>query len=319
MTDRQLLDLLGEMSDRHVLSPDQTPRARKRRPVRTALIAACVCAAVVGTALAASPDVRATMAEGVTFVINAIISVLPGRIEAVVSSEEPGKVEIGSDVNQISAEQYTAYIQDRLENPTGTSDNAQDWETCLARLGIASPEIAWLSDDYDWDRAGHFFYQDLQFSTHVTPGAGGSLFSADARANLTVDGLHVELHAEIFGESGEPDSPYHFFEGAEFYVEEYQSASGLPVSFLTVSVQAGVVVAVYDPDSDSMVTINVAEHIADAGTAPDGFSVAEDEMIYAFFALGDVQYTLSVNCSPIDHGEGMALAQELLDQIFILR
>lgn len=53
MTDRQLLDLLGEMSDRHVLSPDQAPKVRKRRPVRTALIAACVCAAVVGTAFAA--------------------------------------------------------------------------------------------------------------------------------------------------------------------------------------------------------------------------------------------------------------------------
>lgn len=50
MTNKQLLDLLGEMGDRHVLSLDHAPKVRKRRPIRAALIAACVCAAVVGTA-----------------------------------------------------------------------------------------------------------------------------------------------------------------------------------------------------------------------------------------------------------------------------
>ena len=33
MTNKQLLDLLGEMGDRHVLSLDHAPKVRKRRPM----------------------------------------------------------------------------------------------------------------------------------------------------------------------------------------------------------------------------------------------------------------------------------------------
>lgn len=211
MTNKQLLDLLGEMGDRHVLAPDQAPRARKRRPVRTALIAACVCAAVVGSAVAAGTGIFDFVGTLFGNSNDAQYTVIPEIIRYPISSFSAEFQQWTSESGHDPIKYFDSF--DEMEDFTGIEiyDNS-------ILSGACEEQINTLSFD---------------------KGENGIAEAVGCTTNYSIEpGLSLTVGVTIYTENAE-ESPelryHHIMDGntVELTREDYVTSGGLPVVIVT--------------------------------------------------------------------------------------
>ena len=195
----------------------ETPRRRRRTwspRAKGALLAACLCAAVVGTAFAAA------LIWGTPVTI-----ILPDETNYLVQA----------DITHLSPEEYSPAIQSALaaldpDDPNSGNNLYQDsWADCADFLGFDLLGHPWLDYGYDWSGSGHDMTPDNAvdhpFYANVT-GADGHLQWAEVRASRRVDGVEFSLGASIYGEGYPSDIPT-MAEGWDAPGQSYQMACGL--------------------------------------------------------------------------------------------
>ena len=201
----------------------ETPRSRRRTwspRAKGALLAACLCAAVVGTAFAAA------LIWGTPVTI-----ILPDETNYLVQA----------DITHLSPEEYSPAIQSALaaldpDDPNSGNNLYQDsWADCADFLGFDLLGHPWLDYGYDWSGSGHDMTPDNAvdhpFYANVT-GADGHLQWAEVRASRRVDGVEFSLGASIYGEGYPSDIPT-MAEGWDAPGQSYQMACGLEAQIVT--------------------------------------------------------------------------------------
>lgn len=197
-----------------------TGRRRPVRPVRAALIAACVCLVLAGTAVAAGKlwGIPVTLFT-------------PSEWENTVIVDT-------AELRHLTASEYSEPIREAIASLGADSFHTEDipqpdWAACEEFLGVALLKHPWLNADVS-QTGGHTITREPQVTLPYAAGVwseNGSLQSAYAQAILRADGVELVLTASIYGEA-DTEQPI-LWDSREGSIETYDMACGLTASILT--------------------------------------------------------------------------------------
>lgn len=180
MTNRQFLDLIGEAGDGYVLAADQPRNPRPLRLLRIGLIAACLCAALIGTAFA-------------TGAAQNLLDWLYQADDPVTYSGD-----ISPALQELADELLTQAAAPDLEpGETYVDNGGQAW--ILKELDSWAQARDYLPlMDNEWLDGGEF--QAAECYAGAYSAASGALYQAQIAASGTLDGYPFQIDVNLFME-----------------------------------------------------------------------------------------------------------------------
>lgn len=167
MKKEQILDLMNSIPADLVEEIDISPAAGRRLPgaVRTGLVAACLCLAVLGTAVAAAPEAITALIERLT-------------VSTIAGGEEPGYA-VQGEMIQYPLSTFSPTLlaaSEGRENPAAPVSLTFDtWDEVQAFLGGDVPCV-WPGGGAGWETD---WFQVVLFHTELEVLWGIQIFSVD--------------------------------------------------------------------------------------------------------------------------------------------